>query len=257
MSGWDRPQGVGEVSISGSPGRRRNWFAAGGWYFLVTVVSLGLLAWVPFAHAASRLARRSTTLWAWTYAAGAVLVVVLLAGAPVDARGEIVGTTGNLLASLGVLLMLAMIALGCVQQALLRRQVYYGQAARPTALPAAGDTDHSPAADPAVAAVLTARARRDEARKLAAGDALMARELGIGRPDLPRQYDDGGLVDLNGAPQTVIAEVCDVDTATAARIVAARTECGGFLAVDDVFTLTDIPLDAWDRIRDRGIVVTP
>ena len=87
-----------------------------------------------------------------------------------------------------------------VHSVVLRQRVWDGTpAVRPTPAPA------PPAADPAVAAVLAARARRDEARRIVSRDPAMARELGIGRPDLRRAYDDGGLVDLNNAPAQAIA----------------------------------------------------
>jgi Helix-hairpin-helix motif len=110
--------------------------------------------------------------------------------------------------------------------------------------------------DPAVAQVLAARARRKEARTLAAEDPLMARELHIGRPDLPRIFDDGGLVDLNSAPASVIARVCGLDEASAAMIIEARARFGdAFSTVDDVFAITDLPIGTWDLIRDRGITI--
>ncbi|GAA5169770.1 hypothetical protein [Amycolatopsis dongchuanensis] len=71
-------------------------------------------------------------------------------------------------------------------------------------------TTPPPAEDPAVARVLAARARRQQARDLAARDPLLAKELGIGRPDLERGYDDGGLVDLNSAPAEVLARICEL-----------------------------------------------
>jgi hypothetical protein len=55
---------------------------AGVWYFLVTVLSFGLLAWVPFVHAAGRLHRRSIIVLAVVYAAGAVTSVALMSGRP-------------------------------------------------------------------------------------------------------------------------------------------------------------------------------
>jgi len=70
-----------------------------------------------------------------------------------------------------------------------------------------------------------ARARRADARRLAAVDPPLARELGIGRPNLRRGLDDGGLVELNTAPAAVIAHLCD------------------------------LPLVVHERIRDRGIVL--
>ena len=54
-----------------------------------------------------------------------------------------------------------------------------------------------------------------------AEDPALARSLGIGRPDLARGYDDGGLVDLNTASAPVIAQVCGLDAALAEAIVAA------------------------------------
>ena len=34
---------------------------------------------------------------------------------------------------------------------------------------------------------------------------MLAQELKIGRPDLPRDYDDGGLVDVNHVPAAILA----------------------------------------------------
>ena len=54
-----------------SPG---NWFTRGGWWFFVHVCSLGILAAVPFAHAAVRSRRIGHAV-----AAVAVLAATLLA----------------------------------------------------------------------------------------------------------------------------------------------------------------------------------
>ena len=35
----------------------------------------------------------------------------------------------------------------------------------------------------------------------------------------------------------------------------ARQAAGRFAAVDDVFSWTDLPVEVWDRVRDRGIVL--
>lgn len=91
------------------------------------------------------------------------------------------------------------------------------------------------------------------APKDAATDPLLARDLRIGRPDLPRNYDDGGLVDLNNAPAADIASVCGLDADTAEAIVDIRTTVGGLAAVDDVSTL--VPFAALARVRDRAVVL--
>jgi DNA uptake protein ComE-like DNA-binding protein len=215
----------------------------GWWYFVVTVCSAGLLAWVPFVHAGRHLRRRSVTWLAWGYGAAAVAIGTLLALTPTDSHGEITPGAGDAISAVGGLLLIATVALGCVQQAPLRREVYSG------APPQERD-----AVDPALAAALEARERRADARQIAAQDPLLARDLKIGRPDLPHTYDDGGLVDLNSAPAQAIAAACGLSQATGEGIVAARPP-GGFMVVDDVFSLADVPVAAWDVIRDRGVTI--
>jgi hypothetical protein len=210
----------------------------GRWYFVVAVCSAGLLAWVPFVHARSHLRRAAVTRLTWCYGAAAVVIGTLVSVAPRDASGEVTAGLGNTLSAIGGLLAIATAAVACVQLAPLRREVYAG----------------APAPEPALAAALEARERRAEARKIATTDPLLARDLKIGRPDLPRTYDDGGLVDLNAAPAPAIAEACGLDETTADDIVAARPP-GGYLAVDDVFAAVDVPINAWDVIRDRAVAV--
>ena len=74
----------------------------------------------------------------------------------------------------------------------------------------------------------------------------------IGRPDLPGDFDDGGLVDLASASETVIAEVLELSVGQAAEIVAVRDAA---VTVEDVFSLTDLPVSTWDRIRDRAVLI--
>lgn len=222
-------------------------FPAGWWYYVITVCSVGLLAWVPFLHAMSRVGRRPEYVRRATlYGIAAAALTLLMAATPLDRQGNPVGTVGQVLSTVGGMALLTVVVLGCVQLTKLRREVYGKPASAP-----ASETD------PAVAEVLAARRRRDQARALAGADPLMARELRIGRPDLARNYDDGGLVDLNQAPAQAIEKVCGIDRAIADSIVAARESRGGFLAVDDVFTAADVPISQWDVIRDRAIVIAP
>ena len=84
------------------------------------------------------------------------------------------------------------------------------------------------ASDPAVAAALTARQRRDQARALAERDPALARELSIGRPDLPREFDDGGLVDVNRVPASVLVDRLGLSALEAGRVAQTRDHLGGF-----------------------------
>jgi DNA uptake protein ComE-like DNA-binding protein len=85
---------------------------------------------------------------------------------------------------------------------------------------------------------------------------VLAQDLGGGRPDLGREYDDGGLVDIISAQAKDIATRCGIDLAQAEAIVELRDERGGFANVDEMLVLVDLPVSAWDRIRDRAIIAS-
>jgi hypothetical protein len=105
--------------------------------------------------------------------------------------------------------------------------------------------------DPAIAAVLNARQRREEARAISARDGELARELRIGRPDLPRQFDDGGLVDLNHVPAPVIVDLLGLSEADATQVIDARDRIGGFSSAEEVIAYTDLSPAVVDGLRER------
>jgi DNA uptake protein ComE-like DNA-binding protein len=84
-----------------------------------------------------------------------------------------------------------------------------------------------------------------------ARDIDLARELRIGRPDLPRQFDDGGLVDLNHAPASVMVQLLGLSEAEAAQVIEARDRMGGFLSAEEVIAHTDLSPVLVDGIRER------
>ncbi|MGH3879359.1 MAG: ComEA family DNA-binding protein [Actinophytocola sp.] len=213
----------------------------GRWYFVVAIASMGLFAWVPFLHAAARLDRPGPRRLALLFGAVAAAVAVW---ASVSPDSEPVSGAWALVDGIAVVIVIAAIAIACVRLVPLRREVYGG-----------GPASSASASDAALANALGARERRDAARAIAAGDPLLARDLRIGRPDLRGDYDDGGLVELNTAPEATIATLCGLPAELAARIVAAREECGGFLAVDDVFSLVYLPMENWNVVRDRGVLI--
>lgn len=61
-------------------------------------------------------------------------------------------------------------------------------------------------AQPALAGTRAANEQREDARATAIGEAAPARELPVGRPELPRQVDGGGLVDVNHVPAQVLVD---------------------------------------------------
>lgn len=216
---------------------RGNWFTRGGWWFLVHVLSFGFLAPVPFGIAANRTRRPVHVALAVLAGLLAVATFVLILNADRLPDGRFVGPAN---AAANVTWPVLFIG-GLVGLVVVRQQVY--AAPRPA---------H---ADPAVAAALAARGRRAEARRLVAADPMLAREVRVGRPDLVRTYDDGGLVDLNAAPAPVIGQVLGLEPAHAAAIVQARQAAGRFGSVEDVFAWADLPYAVWDQVRERAVVI--
>ena len=136
------------------PTRRRRGVATVGTivWALIPALSVGLLAPVPFVHAAIRLKQRGLWAVAAAYAIGLVVGLVLAAG-PEGGWGD---------AALGSLIFALMIV-GTIHAFVLRDRVFAPRAA-------------SPATDPAIAAPLAARRHREEAKAIATRDVALAPE---------------------------------------------------------------------------------
>jgi hypothetical protein len=192
---------------------------------LIPLLSLGLLAPVPFAHAAVRLRQR----WLWgvtaAYAIGSLLWIVSVS----IPEGSLADTMFGISA-------LALIVAGTPHAFLLRRRVFAPPPTQP---------------QPALTAALAARQRREEARAIASRDAALARELCIGRPDLPRQFNDGGLVDVNHVPAQVLVDRLALSPTQADQVVEARDRLGGFAGPEELIAFTELTPDTVDDLRDR------
>jgi hypothetical protein len=102
-------------------------------------------------------------------------------------------------------------------------------------------------------AVTDARARmqrRSQAREIARSDPVLARELRIGRPDLPREYDDGGMIDVNYVPAEVLASGLGLAPQEAAAVVETREQLGRFTSPEELSAYTQLPPDRLDALRD-------
>ena len=83
----------------------------------------------------------------------------------------------------------------------------------------------------------------------------MARELGIGRPDLHLGYDDGGLVDVNAATAESLAHFCGIAPARAGQIIAAREARGGtYFSIGEVLIDVALPPGEQETLQEHGIV---
>lgn len=109
-----------------------------------------------------------------------------------------------------------------------------------------------------VAAVVTAKSLRQKrvaARELAKRDPQIARDLRVGRPDLGREYDDGGLVDVNAAPAEVLVAWLGLDRTDAVRIVNAREDLGGFENDAELVSFAGLDPTTLAQVRDRIILL--
>ena len=95
--------------------------------------------------------------------------------------------------------------------------------------------------------------RRKEARRLAERDPALARDLHIGRPDVPRDYDDGGLVDVNHVPGAVLAADLGLTPDEVTGVMAARDKLGKFTSADELCAYTELSPDRVDELRDLMI----
>jgi hypothetical protein len=213
----------------------------GRWYFVITWVSAGLLAAVPFFHAAAHLDRPELRKAGTGYAIASLVGFVMMAAAPTDEAGDPTGWLSNM----AVILLLVVMIAATLQQIGLRREVY-----PPPGRPRPLDRNRD-----AVSAIQAARAKRADARRLAEQDPLMARELRIGRPDLARGYDDGGLVDLNAAPVEVLATGFELPSAVAESLLTARENIGRFGSVEEALLFGNVPENHAQLVRERGIVL--
>ncbi|MEY9850222.1 hypothetical protein ABH940_007346 [Streptacidiphilus sp. BW17] len=104
------------------------------------------------------------------------------------------------------------------------------------------------------AVLADARARRElrvHARELLADDPGLARELRIGRPDLPRAYDDGGLADVNHVPAPVLASLPGMTPDLARQIVETRESRGSFTCIQELEVFANLPDELAVELADR------
>jgi hypothetical protein len=204
------------------------------WWTSLPVWSVGFLSFVPFLRIA--LARRRRQDWA-VFAAYLAAVAALIAVVSVRTSGA--GTVAG-----GVFVMALM------GTAAAHAAVEF----RPSRRPSRRGSPRSPQARRpdnrgAVAAARHRMRRRDEAANLVKTDPVLARELRIGRPDLPRDYDDGGLVDVNRVPGHVLASHLGLGPGEVASLLAARDKLGAFGSAEEVAAYAALPPGRVDELR--------
>jgi DNA uptake protein ComE-like DNA-binding protein len=85
-----------------------------------------------------------------------------------------------------------------------------------------------------------------------ADDPRRARALGVGRPDLEDAFD-GGLIDVNGAPEAVLRRLPGYDAALAGRTVDVRDELGGFASLEELGALLELTGPQVEALREQAV----
>jgi hypothetical protein len=199
---------------------------------LVPLVTLGWGTGFSFAYAAYRLRDGVLGWWAAGYFALGALSFALV-GASDNDGGDWRGTVGTLL-------ILVLIAGGSAQAFAVRKHLV------DPSLPRRRRKIFS-AQEQALAEARAEMQRRDEARRILIADPELARQLCIGRPDLPRRYQDGGLVDANHSPAWVLARLPGIGPELADHIVTNRDGVGGYRDVTDLSVTLGVAPQSLDQ----------
>ena len=217
---------------SGLTGRQVLWASVPIW-------SIGFLSFVPFlAYAVSQGGRRAWAVFGGYLAATVAMLIAL--GTVASGSGAEAGVGGYIIALAGC---------AAVHAAVLfrpAREVPAGGAPAPSLSVRRSN-------QAAVAQAKDRIERRKEARHLVATDPALARDLMIGRPDLPRQYDDGGLVDVNHVPAAVLMSGLGLSEDEMRDVLTARRNLGRFTNADELCAYTQLSPGRIDDLRDLMI----
>lgn len=199
------------------------------------VLTMGLASWAAPLWAANRRPydkafRKRMQVLAAVLGIAVLAAFVLVGSGPEDANGTPTGAASD---AGGTLLLLTMAA--GVAVVLVFRQPQVALAG--------------------MESVLARRDSRERYRQLVEKDRPLARSMHVGRPDVSRDYDDGGLVDVNSAPVHTLSQHGGVDHSEAARIVEARGQLGRFVSMDELLAYVDLPESTATRLRDVAVFV--
>lgn len=201
----------------------------------VAVASLGLAGWVPPLVGATTAVVgpiRTRMRQALALTAGLVVLGVVLLGS-VDKNHQ----DGSVRNSVGIVMLLTAMAVGAFC-------AFYVPRKMPT---------QATAELPGVQQALARRELRQQYKELTAQDPVVAIELGVGRPDRPRQIDDGGLVDLNALDATSLQQCARLSSAEAQQVLVARDRSGRLSNVDELVVYSDLRSDVADRLREYAV----
>jgi DNA uptake protein ComE-like DNA-binding protein len=202
-----------------------SWFRGKAW--LLLTLPVGFTTFAAFGYIGIRAHRRRWLAWAGVYAATLAGWLVLDTPAHPNSTAQGVGAALALITWIGGGVHALVVSNDAV------RRIHGSE-------------------DPRVAAAKARIERRAEGWHLLASQPALARELGVGRPDVSGA-DDYGLVDVNHVPAAVLTRLPGITEDLAARIVAERAPVGGFSSADDLGVVLDLPAAIVDGLRPLAV----
>ena len=205
----------------------------------VPVWSLGVLSFVPFFRRAigTRRARDWGVVLVYFAVTIVEMVLVAVAGDPSKPGGS-----NHALGDISGGLVLLLMGVGGVHA-----WVAYRGPAEFAAVEYASPRDANRSI---VAAATEAAKRRVEGRRIVQENPVLARDLRIGRPDLPRAFDDGGLIDVNHASTALLVQALGWTSDEAAKVIEARERAGGFQSAAELTAYAEIDPRRVDGVAD-------
>ncbi|WP_442933386.1 BTAD domain-containing putative transcriptional regulator [Micromonospora psammae] len=101
------------------------------------------------------------------------------------------------------------------------------------------------------------RVRREQARYLLHHYPAARFELSIGRPDLPRAFDDGGLIDVNAVGEHVLATLPGLDAARLRQVAMDRWLRGPYGSMEELAARCLLAPAVTDALRDVLVFLPP
>jgi hypothetical protein len=222
------------VPTSQAPGRRSGRVRQ-IWWTSVPIWSLCLLSCVPFL--AFAVIQRRKRDWAVFAAYLAVTVALITAAGLLNNSNSVwVGVVGLLYIALGICAAIH----ACI--------LFRPGRAQPSRADAAWRRNQE-----MMQGARNRIERRNHARHVVQTNPALARELRIGRPDLPRGFDDGGLVDVNRVPGAVLAAQLGLTQQEVTNVITARDKLGRFTGADELRDAGTLSPGRVDELRDLMI----
>ncbi|PWU44052.1 transcriptional regulator, partial [Micromonospora globispora] len=101
------------------------------------------------------------------------------------------------------------------------------------------------------------RVRREQARYLLHHHPVARHQLCIGRPDVPRVFDDGGLVDINSVTEPVLATLPGLTDGQRRQVAMDRWLRGPYGSMEELAARCPLPPSVTDALRDILVFLPP